>query len=343
MSAQSLLTPQAAELPLGWTLSVNAFNWTWEVIDARRSVRDILLDIPGSGVAGTLEIELGQIWPGFPAPAKNDVEDLRVAIEDAGGQISIVGASIDEWKNPDRRRDDDERLAFLYPQLRAAHLLGAHAVRLPLGQCGQPLLQRILPILHDLDLVLYEEFQGSQVPGTEAADRAFSVVADLDDHRVRLLSDISCLMPSLPVSYLEALEASGMDAADLSVLKETWAEPGTHAKVVQMLRDGRVPAGTEPLFANMLIRFGRSRARILRDVLPLVGAVHLKFWDLDDKDGRISEPVRELGSELARAGFKGTLCSEWGGQEWLENEGASDITRQHIGQAKTWLAEGAAR
>ena len=56
----------------------------------------------------------------------------------------------------------------------------------------------------------------------------------------------------------------------------------------------------------------------LRDILPLVGAFHLKFWDLDDTDGRVSSPIRDLGAELTGADFTGTLCSEWGGHEMLD-------------------------
>ena len=91
---------------------------------------------------------------------------------------------------------------------------------------------------------------------------------------------------------------------------------------------------------NLLVRFGRSHASDLRDILPLVGAIHLKFWDLDDADGRVSAPIRDLGAELARSGFTGTLCSEWGGHEWLVDADAADMTRRHLALARSALAEG---
>ena len=93
---------------------------------------------------------------------------------------------------------------------------------------------------------------------------------------------------------------------------------------------------------NLLIRFGRSDAADLRGILPLTGGFHLKFWDLDDADGRVSQPIRELGGELARAGFEGTLCSEWGGHEWLQDLDATETTRAHLQLARTALAQGAA-
>ena len=49
---------------------------------------------------------------------------------------------------------------------------------------------------------------------------------------------------------------------------------------------------------NLLVRFGRSPVDVVRGILPLVGAFHLKFWDLDDADGRVSQPLRDLGALL---------------------------------------------
>ena len=76
-------------------------------------------------------------------------------------------------------------------------------------------------------------------------------------------------------------------------------------------------------------------------ILPLVGAFHLKFWDLDDADGRVSAPIRDLGAVLAGSDFAGTLCSEWGGHEWLDAD-AADMTRRHLALARSALADGVA-
>lgn len=67
-----------------------------------------------------------------------------------------------------------------------------------------------------------------------------------------------------------------------------------------------------------------------------------KFWDLDDADDRVSAPIRDLGAELARSRFTGTLCSERGGHEWLADADAADMTRRHLDLARSALAEGAA-
>ncbi|MBN9605325.1 MAG: hypothetical protein J0G30_01780 [Actinomycetales bacterium] len=322
-------------LPQGWSLAASAFNWTPEVIRAERSPERIAVDIVAEGIARVIEIEPGQTWRGFPEPSAAEARALRERLEAVGGRVSILGGSIDEFRPDDSRRDDAARLAFLLPQLRAAAQVGAQGLRLPIGQAGEPLLRALIPHLEELDLVLFEEAQGHQTPDAAAAD--FERIATIDHPRVRLLVDISMLMPALPVSYLETLERGGLDAALVTRLRDEWADPATQGAVFEALRSGAVPGPIHTLFMDLVVRFGRSPAAVLRPVLPLVGAFHLKFWDLDDADGRVSAPIRELAAELRDSAFTGTLCSEWGGHEWLDDDPAA-MTRAHLELARNALA-----
>ncbi|MFE4468615.1 restriction endonuclease subunit R [Leifsonia sp. NPDC056824] len=325
--------PTAAETP--WTLAASAFNWTPEVIRADRPATDIAVGIVASDVARVVELEPGQLWRSFPSTPAAEAEDLRDRIAAAGGRVGIVGASLDDWLSPARRRDDDERFAFLLPQLRTAHDLGAEGVRLPIGQAGPALLHRVQPVLHELGLTLYEELQGQQTPSTPMVAGAIEDIAALDDPRVRLLVDTSMLMPALPVSYLAAL-APSIPGGLLTRLTDAWLEAETLDAIVSHLRSGAVPPAAHALYMNLLVRFGRSSVSVLDGVLPLVGAFHLKFWDLDDADGRVSQPLRDLGGLLRPSGFAGILCSEWGGHEWLDASPA-DMTRAHLALARASL------
>ncbi|WP_332759468.1 restriction endonuclease subunit R [Pseudarthrobacter sp.] len=326
----------APEIPDSWTLCASSFNWTPEITAARRTAQDIVTGIADS-VTKTIELEPGLLWRSFPAPQHAEVDALRDSLAAKGGSVSIVGASLDDFTSPTARRSPQERLDFLVPQLRAAHRVGASGVRLPIGQAGTDLLALVQPLLHELDLVLYEEIQGQQSPQNPAVAPALEAIAGLADDHVRVLVDISMLMPALPVSYLEELRRGGVPPELLARLEEDWRDPATHDAVTALLRSGQVPPRIHTLFMNLLIRFGRSDAADLQGILPLVGAFHLKFWDLDDDGGRVSQPLRDLGSLLARNGFAGTLTSEWGGHEWLQY-GPTDITRRHLALAETALA-----
>ncbi|GGI77283.1 restriction endonuclease subunit R [Pseudarthrobacter scleromae] len=329
----------APEIPFGWTLCASSFNWAPDIISARRTARDIVTGIAAS-VAQTVELEPGLVWRSFPAPQDAEVDQLRHGLAAVRGRISIVGASLDDFTSPVERRPLQERLDFLVPQLRAAHRVGASGVRLPIGQAGTELLMLLQPLLHELDLVLYEEIQGQQAPGNPAVAPALDAIARLADERVRVLVDISMLMPALPVTYLEEMRKGGLSPDLMARLENDWRDPATHNAITAVLRSGNVPPRIHTLFMNLLIRFGRSGTADLQDILPLVGAFHLKFWDLDDDGGRVSRPLRDLGGLLGRSGFTGTLTSEWGGHEWLQKD-PTEMTRRHLTLAEATLAQSA--
>ncbi|MEU1971452.1 hypothetical protein ABZ477_07340 [Microbacterium sp. NPDC019599] len=320
-------TPRAGDS--AWMLSASAFNWTPEVIRAERDAADIAVGVVEDGIAETIEIEAGQVWRSFPEPSDAEVGALRDRLDAVGGAVTIVGASLDDWELPARRRSEQERLAFLVPQLRAAARLGARGVRVPFGQAGRELLRLVQPVLDELDVVLYEEIQGQQTLDLPHVAANLELLEALDDPRIRVLVDISMLMPSLPPSYLIELRRGGVDAALLDRLEHEWRAPETHAAVISALREGRVPPPVHTLFMNLLVRFGRSGIADLEPLLPLTAGVHLKFWDLDDTDGRVSRPIADVGAALQRTGFAGTLTSEWGGHEWLDADPVA-TTRAHL-------------
>ncbi|MFJ4159725.1 restriction endonuclease subunit R [Microbacterium testaceum] len=321
-------------LPTGWTLAASAFNLTPDVIRAERTAPDLAATLVEREIAAAIEIELGQMWRGFPDPPHDDAHSFRDRLAAAGGRVSIVGVSIDEFVGG-RRRTDAERRAFLEPQLRAAAAVGATGARLPIGQAGS-LLEGLVPLLEELDLVLFEEAQGHETPA--ARPEAYDRIAHLDTPHVRLLLDISMLMPALPVTYLDRLERGGIPTDLLRRLRDDWRDAATHDAVIGLLRSGQVPGPVHTLYMNLLVRFGRARASDLASVLPLLGAVHLKFWDLDDADHRISDPLRDVGAALAAAGFTGTLCSEWGGQDWLDDD-PWEMTSRHLSLAAGALSD----
>jgi hypothetical protein len=325
-----------ADMPDGWMLGASSFNWTHDVIRARRSAQDIVVGI-AEDVVDVIELEAGQVWRSFPEPSDSDVDALRDALSAVGGRVSVVGMSLDDFRSETERRTQEERLAFLLPQLKAARRVGAVGVRLPLGQAGRPLLERLRPVLHELDLILFEEIQGQQ----SVQDPAVETIAQLDDARIRLVVDTSMFMPALPPTYLKRLRSGGIPGTLVDRLSEDWRDPQTHDAVLELLQSGEVPEQIHTLYMNLLIRFGRSEVEELRDVVGLIGGFHLKFWDLDDTSSRISEPLRDLGRLLARSGFEGTLVSEWGGHEWLQDWDPMTTTRSHLALARTALTHGA--
>jgi hypothetical protein len=285
-----------------------------------------------------VEVELGQCFRSFPRMDEEEVDQLRLALDAHGARVSIVGLGLDDYTSLVHHRTGAERLSFLEPQLRAAHRLGAHGVRLPFGQPDHALLDALAPRLDALDLVLYLEIQGPQGPGSPGYEETMATLADGSNRRLKLLLDASMVTPMLPTSYLDCLGRSGVSASLVDRVTHEWGEPATTKAVRDCLAEDHVPPHAMALYMTMVVRFGTWAVADLEPLLPYTGAAHLKFWDLDDADGRVTHPLHQLGTALDRHGFTGTLCSEWGGHDWYEGrESATEMTRRHLELVRSTL------
>jgi sugar phosphate isomerase/epimerase len=317
--------------PAAWVLAASSFNWTRDILQAARTPHDIVVGIAQSRVSEVVEVELGQCFRSFPRMNEEEVDRLRLGLDAHGARVSIVGLGLDDYTSLVHHRTEAQRLAFLEPQLRAAQRLGAHGVRLPFGQPDPALLNALTPLLEALGLVLYLEIQGPQGPGSPGYEETMALFADGSNRRLQLLLDASMVTPMLPTSYLDCLGRSGVPADLVDRVTHGWEDPATAKAVRECLAGGQVPPQALALYMTMVVRFGTWTVADLEPLLPYTSAAHLKFWDLDDADGRVTGPLRQLASALDRHGFSGTLCSEWGGHDWYEGpESATEMTRRHL-------------
>ncbi len=323
-------------MPPGWELTATSFSWVRELMRAQRSAAEVVGGIVSSGLVRHVEVELGQVFRTFPSVTEQEVAEVRGAVESGGGAVSNVALSLDDWLTPARRRSPAQLLAFVEPQLRAARALGATGAVLPFGQPGPELLASLVPLLDELDLVLYQEIQGPHGPGSPGFDETIEQLGL--SPRLQVMLDTSMVMPALPVTYLERLAVTGFPADLLRRISQEWPAPDTQRAVREHVFSGQVGEDDLPLVVSLVVRFGNRDVADLEPLLPHVGAVQLKVWDLDDADGRVSRPLAGIGAALRRHGFAGTLASEWGGHDWWRADPAA-VTREHLALATRVVSE----
>jgi len=318
-----------AEYAPSWGTTL--FSWTDDLMRAERTPDQIAEDVCSSGYGSFLEVDAGQHFRSFPSIEDSETAALRRVFDGSAVRPSLLGLHIDAALSPTESLGEDARVELLVPQLRAAAALGAQGVRLPLGEAGAAVLARIQPLLHELDLVLVEEIQGSNRPGDDHVRSAVDVLAGFDDPHLRLLLDASVSMPALPPTYLEALAEAGARPDLLADMSAAWGEDGARSVIGPALGQGLPPAATHMVMGSM-VRFGWSDPGDWRELLPLVAGMHLKFWDLEDAENSVSRPLAAFAEGLREVGFTGVLCSEWGGHEWIDSADgtAHEFTRRHL-------------
>ena len=219
-----------------------------------------------------IEAEPGQLWRSFPGRSDADVANFGDRLTAAGGRVSILGR--------EHRR--------LVAAGHAPH--GRRAVRLPpapdrdraparrsracvcrsdrrADRCSSALL----PILHETGLDAVRRDPGFAdarlAPGT-APRSTRSWASTTRTCACWWTSRCSCRRCRRAIS--SGCAAGGVPAELIDVAAtDQWRDPATVGAIVGLLRSGGVPASVHTLYMDMLVRFGRSDATVIADVLPL--------------------------------------------------------------------------
>jgi hypothetical protein len=324
--------------------AVTSFSFTLELQRARRTPVELLGDILDAGLTRTLEVDAPQGFRTFPDIAAQEIEAFHQFVHDRDVRLSMLGVYCDLAAPTGRLLTLDEAEAFTAAQIRAAGQLGFPIARIMFG-IDPELLRRLARHAEEHDVLLMQELQGPVLPTDEKFDRQREAITC--SAHLGFVFDLSACMPKLPLTWLAALRTGGVPERVLTYLEQAWSDldsPLKRETLEALLGTVPIAPETRQLLDMPFHRFGRSRVSDWREDLASFKAVHLKYWDLDDADGRVSGPVADVRREFGAIGYDGVVTSEWGGHEWWTRpEDAFTMTARHRQLYDTCLDQAPAR
>lgn len=317
----------------GMTWAFTMFSLTHEFIVGDRSPAQLLEDVVDANLANVIEIDAPQYFESYPHFSGEELDKFRACVERHGIQLSILGVYNDFGIRRGRPLDLDETETYIARQLEVAGLLGFAAARISFGVAPE-LLQRLAHHAEQYGVPLLQEAQGPLTPTGREFESQRAAIDRIGSQYLGFVFDLSMCMPRLPITYLEELRRVGMPEVAVRYLDEAWLteDMGTIRERLSQLTSGAAltPDAPARLFL-MFGRFGRTQVADWRDALGEFDAVHLKYWDLEDDDGRVSTPLADFRREFDSIGYHGVVTSEWGGHEWFVDgqPGGIDMARRH--------------
>jgi hypothetical protein len=315
--------------------AVTMFSYTTELVLGRRTPQQVLLDAADAGVASRFEMDGFQHFTSFPEVSDEEAEGFRDDIARRGIELTEIGLYDDRFFVDEPGSGSmDSRVDLLTRQIDSAGRLGFPAVKLMFG-ADLELLDRLRPALDRHGLALYQEAQGALRAGSPELDRQLAYASAYPD-TFGFVFDLSACMYGAPVTYLEELRRLGVPQEAVDLIESDWPTDRNDAvkdRVLAITRDLLLDPAARMRLMMPFGRFGNSKVSEFHDLISIARIVHLKFWDLVDEGGIVSDPIRDLHRELAKIGYAGPITSEWGGHEWLEGpEYDPDlVTQQHRG------------
>jgi hypothetical protein len=280
----------------------------------------------GTG-AETIEVDGFQQFRGFPDVGPAEAAAFRAMAERARAEPTVLGGYLDPRSRRSGERDPEECAGYLRRQLRSARAAGFTALRVPMG-VPVAVLELLRAELETGGVALLQEIQGAMRPENGVVPQQAEAIERLDSPALGFVFDSSVAMPGLPPSYRRELGRIGLRSDEVDLVEAAWLARDRAA--VEPVADGH--RGEH--LARILMpfsRFGATRVEDWHDYAPLVRAVHLKFWDVEQGGGQLRTATVDT-----LALFPGLdACSEWGGHEWSEASGVA-ATRDHLALVRSW-------
>lgn len=326
------------------TVGSTLFSFTDEWRAGHLSLEHLLGRIAALGLGPDVELVGYQSFKGLPSPTAAEVETFRRCVTSLRLRPTVFGVYVDRAKRPTRWLTVEESTRELVGQLETASRLGFSTLRATLGMDTE-IIDRVVPVLDDLGLILTFEVQGNHTPSSADVLELVSWLEASPGAPVGITLDSSVAMPGLPVTYRRTLCALGLTDREIVLLDEAWrggGQPFTRLHgYLETIGRREVAASLREHLVTAFVRFGHGRLEQWRHVLPWVRHAHAKFWDWEEANLHVREPHGAFVDMLVTSGYEGSISSEFGGTAWLERPEVDvfDLTRKHVELLRSAVVE----
>lgn len=294
---QVTLVPHGSDLEAGFRYGVSTYSFTGDR-HTLMTLEDALADVADLGATG-IELLTQADVTGYPEPGSAWIDRWHEMTARYGLTPTNISGWVDNQMWRDRDLTVEEASAQLQRDLRLAHRLGFTSLRPKFGVVSPELdphptweqtVLRSLDLAQELDVVIVPEIH-SPTP----------------------------IKHPVTQGYLDFIDRTGTEHFKLMI------DTGIFQTVV--VDDGH--PGFDPDEVPPFLQPLKVPASDLAEVLPYVGFIQAKFFEVDDTLTDLHVPWREILTVLHQGGYTGWLSSEYEGRR--EPYRARDqLRRQHV-------------
>lgn len=323
-------------------LGVTLYSFTPSFHSRQHSFWDLIRIAGERDLGPGLEVVGFQSIKGFPRLPDGFAARFRQAVDDAGLELSALGANADAGIHQDRLLSDDELEQYMLAQLETAHELGFPTVRVQYSVTPE-LMERLLPHAERLGLTLGMEVHCPHSVHHPEMIALLERYEKLGSPHLGFCPDWGASLTRVPPSMIETYRERGLSDELLARFEETWNEfhhgPIVKSDADQMVQFGRMLQLAEELGGgdlgqhiglNAVALFGHQKPEDWKQILPWVVHVHGKFYDIDAAGDEPSVPHDVLLRDLVEAGYDRYISTEWEGWHWNRTDDPFEmVAKQH--------------
>lgn len=227
----------------------------------------------------------------------------------------------------------DEQVASLEADLRLAHRLGFHLVRV-VSRTDPAVVRPALGLAQELDVTMAVEIHAGMSFDHPMTAAWIAQMKELDVPHVGIVVDFGIFCQRHPriateyfrgfglsqdvAAYVEDVYASGSDGRQLFTRDPAYTDVDRYIMPEELTRLFKSPI--DEFYCTMTSGYENTPLEVLDEYAPWIKSFHGKFWEMvDDPQGPYEQAIdyKRVIDRLKQIGWSGYICSEYEGQRFV--------------------------
>jgi hypothetical protein len=314
------------------TRGVSLYSFQEEMFLGQMNVEDCVAFATSIG-ANAIELLPEQNMPSFPNITDAQIGEWQDMLARHGAHFSAYDMFLDTKLRKDREMSDEEQVESVHRDLILCNRLGIKNMRIVIF-VRPDILEKCVPMAEKLDVHMGVEVHAPWYLDHAWILRTIEVADRLNTKHLGILPDMGIFMKHYPPVMRARFERQGARPEVTQFIvdqheQKVMAEYTIYEVAVKMQGNKAEVAMAETLrhapFAN---------PKRIGDFAPYFHHIQAKFYEMDEDCTDPALAYDEVIPELVKAGWVGTLSSEYEGNRWVQDVSAVDsreqVRRQHV-------------
>ncbi len=311
---------------------ISLYSFQEEMFLGRMSVEDVVAFGAQLGAKG-IEILPEQNMPTFPNITDQQIGEWRDMLARHGAHFTCYDMFLDTKRRKDRLMSDEEQVESIHRDLALCNRLGIKNMRI-LIFVRPDILERCVPLAEKLDVHMGVEVHAPWYLDHAWILRTIEVADRLKTKHLGILPDMGIFMKHYPPAFRARFERQGarpevtqfiVDQHEQKVMCEY-----TIYEVAVKMQGNKA----EVAMAETLRHAPYANPRRIGDFAPYFRHIQAKFYEMNEDYTDPALAYDEVIPELVKAGWEGTLSSEYEGNRWIQDvhevDSREQVRRQHV-------------
>ena len=311
---------------------ISLYSFQEELFLGKMNVEDCVAFAAGLGAHG-IEVLPEQNMPTFPDITDAQIGQWHEMLARHGAHFTCYDMFLDTKLRKDRLMSDEEQVESILRDLKLCHRLGIKNMRI-LIFVRPDILEKCVPHAEKYDVHMGVEVHAPWYLDHAWILRTIEVADRLKTKHLGILPDMGIFMKHYPPAFRARFERQGARPEITQFIVDQHEQKIMCEYTIYEVAVKMGGNKAEIAMAETLRHAPFANPRRIGDFAPYFHHIQAKFYEMTPDCTDPSLAYDEVIPELVKAGWEGTLSSEYEGNRWIQDvedvDSREQVRRQHV-------------